>query len=249
MPIGNGGIIGVANDPTDTVASGVWDLIEQFKAEKAGDWPIFVPPYTAIGQPIEGGFWAGDISTNGDGIATHHLIVAPDSTGRSSLSWRSPAGATPGADSVIDGPQNTADMVADGNSTVYPAAHFCNDATIGGFTDWYMPALNELRVLYVNLKPTTASNATNVGTNVNEVPARASNYTSGSPAQTSSTAFQSGGAQAFTNAGGGFVEYWSSTEASANNAQIVRFANGAGTSLAKTGEGSPVVRCIRRVPV
>jgi hypothetical protein len=40
MPIGNGGIIGVANNPTDTVASGVWSLQEQFKAEQAGDWPV-----------------------------------------------------------------------------------------------------------------------------------------------------------------------------------------------------------------
>jgi hypothetical protein len=39
MPIGNGGIIGVANNPTSSVATGIWSLQEQFKAEKAGDWP------------------------------------------------------------------------------------------------------------------------------------------------------------------------------------------------------------------
>jgi hypothetical protein len=39
MPIGNGGIIGVANDPTSSVASGVWSLQEQELAKKAGAWP------------------------------------------------------------------------------------------------------------------------------------------------------------------------------------------------------------------
>jgi hypothetical protein len=45
-------------------------------------------------------------------------------------------------------------MVADGSATVYPSAHFCNNLTVGGFTDWYMPAKNELEVCYYNLKPT-----------------------------------------------------------------------------------------------
>jgi hypothetical protein len=39
MPIWNGGIIGVANDPTSSVASGVWSLQEQELAKKAGAWP------------------------------------------------------------------------------------------------------------------------------------------------------------------------------------------------------------------
>jgi hypothetical protein len=39
MPIGNGGIIGVANTPTLNSASGVWSLQEQELAEKAGAWP------------------------------------------------------------------------------------------------------------------------------------------------------------------------------------------------------------------
>jgi hypothetical protein len=43
MPIGNGGIIGVANNPTNSVATGVWSLQEQFKAEKASNWPSPIP--------------------------------------------------------------------------------------------------------------------------------------------------------------------------------------------------------------
>jgi hypothetical protein len=200
------------------------------------------PPPGAIGSAYEGGFYAGEISVAGNGVASHYLVVAPISTGQTQNQWKNTRTATPGADSVIDGPQNTADMVADGNSTVYPCAHFCNDAVIGGFSDWYMPARNELEVCYFNLKPTTTSNSTVSGINPNAVPARASNYSSGNPAQTSAAAFQSGGAEAFDAA-----SYWTSSEFSAVYARFQSFSNGVQTNDRK--DVSNFVRAIRRVPV
>jgi hypothetical protein len=200
------------------------------------------PPGVAIGDAYEGGFYAGDISVAGNGVASHYLVVAPLSTGQTQLAWKNADTATPGADSDIDGPQNTADMVADGNSTVYPCAHFCNNAVIGGFSDWYMPAKNELEVCYFNLKPTTASNNTSSGINPNAVPARASNYTSGNPAQTSAAAFQSGGAEPFVAA-----FYWSSTEFSINTGRRQGFSSGYQGSSGKSN--SYRVRAVRRVAV
>lgn len=179
------------------------------------------PPPGAIGSAYEGGFYAGEISTTANSVATHYLVIGPLSSGQSQLVWKNDNTATPGADSVIDGPQNTEDMVADGTSTVYPAAHFCNNLSIGGFSDWYMPAQNELEVCYFNLKPTTTSNNTSSGTNTNAVPSRGSNYTAGTPAQTSAAAFQTGGAEAFAAA-----RYWSSTELSATTARLQLFYNG-----------------------
>jgi hypothetical protein len=129
------------------------------------------------------------------------------------------------------------------NNASHPAAQFCEGLTIGGFSDWYMPAKNELEVCYFNLKPTTASNNTSSGTNTNAVPSRGSNYTSGTPAQTSAAAFIiSTGAEAFAVAA-----YWSSTEASATEAWNQFFASG--------NQGYPPkasfyrVRAIRRVAV
>ena len=196
----------------------------------------------AIGAAYEGGFFAGQISTAGNSIADYNLVVAPLSSGKSTLDWKNATTATPGADSVIDGPQNTADMVADGNSTVYPSAHFCNNLVIGGFSDWYMPASNELDVIYFNLKPGTQSNNVSGGINPNAVPARASNYTSGSPAQTSAAAFQTGGAEAFTA-----FRNRSSTEYSATAAITQSFADGLqyGQSKILTQD----VRGVRRVAV
>jgi hypothetical protein len=165
------------------------------------------PAPTVIGQAYGGGFWVGEISTSGNGVATHNLVVGPLSTAQTTLKWKNANTATTGADSNIDGPQNTADMVADGNATVYPAAHFCNDLTTGGYSDWYLPAKNELEIYYFNLKTTTTSNNAGSGINPNAVPARIANYTAGNPAQTSAAAFQTGGAQAFTDA-----FYWSSSD-------------------------------------
>ena len=235
-----GGVIS-ATAPTTSSSSakGVWTLPQQLQAIAAGNWPS--PPPTTIGQAYGGGFYAGQIGVSS--VATHYIVVGPVSTAQNAAtSWKNVNTATTGADSVIDGPQNTADMVADGNSTVYPAAHFCNNLVIGGYSDWYMPALNELEVCYYNLKPTTTNNVTSSGINANAVPARASNYTTSIPAQTSVTDFQSTGAEDFAVA-----YYWSSTETGATYAKHQFFSNGNQVNTYKNDVSS--VRAIRRVAV
>ena len=195
---------------------------------------------TVIGQAFGGGFYAGQIGVSS--VATHYLVVGPDSTAQSNLAWKNANTATTGADSSIDGPQNTADMVADGNSTVYPCAHFCNDLVIGGFSDWYMPAKNELEVCYFNLKPRTNLNDTSSGINANAVPARASNYTSLNPLQTSAADFQSTGSEYFLGV------YWSSTEFSSTQGCAQYFYTGKQyNGLNKSF--SYYVRAVRRVAV
>ena len=219
--------------------SGVFTLQAQMQAKAANNWPVFIP---AIGAAYEGGFFAGQIGVGG--VATHNLVIGPTASAEnSSKQWKNAGTATAGADSDINGPQNTADIVADGNSTVYPAAHFCNDLVIGGYSDWYMPAKNEIEVCYYNLKPTTASNNTSVGINANAVPARASNYTAGTPAQTSATNFKSPSGTEYITAG----YYWSSTENSATNAWLKLFSDGDQYGYDKTT--SVRVRAIRRVAV
>jgi len=196
-----------------------------------------------IGAAYEGGFFAGQISTAGNGIADYNLVVAPKSSGdNASTQWKNVNSDTPGATSVIDGPQNTADIVADGNSTVYPAAHFCNNLTIGGFSDWYMPAKNELEVCYFNLKPTTTSNSTASGTNTNAVPSRGSNYTAGTPAQTAATDFQTGNTEAFD-----IANYLSSTESDVATSNGQGF--GIGNQVTEVKDVVRSVRAVRRVAV
>lgn len=193
----------------------------------------------AIGSALGGGFLAGQISTAGNGIADYNLVVGPKATAESTKQYRtSNTSGDPTSD--INGPTNSATM----DNASHPAAEFCEALTIGGFSDWYMPAKNELEVCYYNLKPTTTNNQTGSGINPNAVPARASNYTTGTPAQTSATDFQSGGTEAFTSAD----SYWSSTQgANPIGARFQYFGNGYQEQTGKVTNYK--VRAIRRVAV
>jgi hypothetical protein len=199
----------------------------------------FGPSELQIGDAYEGGFFAGQISTAGTGVADYNLVIAPKSSGEnSSKQWKTSNTTTAGTGSVIDGPTNSSNM----NNASHPAAEFCEGLTIGGFSDWYMPAKNELEVCYFNLKPTTDSNNTSSGTNTNAVPSRGSDYTAGTPAQTSATDFQTGNTEAFAASG-----YWSSTQDSSTTAFGQNF--NIGNLLFNDKDDSAYVRAVRRVAV
>jgi len=200
----------------------------------------FGPP--AIGGVFGGGYYAGSISTAGNSVADYYLVVGPVASAQSTLKWKLVGTSTTGTNSVIDGPGNSAVM----NDATHPAAQFCEAVTAGGFTDWYMPAKNELEVCYYNLKPTTTNNTTSSGINANAVPARASNYTTGTPAQTSATDFKDTGAEDFGTGSG----YWSSSQ----NTSIASLAWGQSFSNGYQDYGGGKinaypVRAIRRVAV
>jgi hypothetical protein len=192
----------------------------------------------AIGDAAGGGFYAGQIGVSG--VATHYLIVGPRSSAQGSYNWKNSNTNTTGTSSDIDGPTNSANM----NNSAHPGAQFCEALTIGGFTDWYMPAKNELEICYFNLKPGTTSNTTVSGINPNAVPARASNYTGGNPAQTSATSFQTSGAEAFSASG---TYYWCSTQTSTTQAASQDFQTG----FQDTGnkDNPQPTRAVRRIPV
>ena len=149
-----------------------------------------------IGDFYEGGYFAGYISQNANCTATHGLIVAPAASGyngKSTLQQKTSNTETSGTSNLYDGATNTANS----DDSDHPAASYCAGLTINSYSDWYLPAEYELQIAYYNLKPTTASNTTSDGNNPYAVPARSGNFTTGDPAQTSVSAFQSGGAQAF----------------------------------------------------
>lgn len=54
-----------------------------------------------------------------------------------------------GAFSTTDGKANTAEIVADIGEGDY-AAYLCDTLTAHGYSDWYLPSVNELNVLYEN---------------------------------------------------------------------------------------------------
>ena len=177
------------------------------------------PANLPIGQEYQGGYFAGYISQTANGVATHGLIVAPKETGESSsLQWKTTTTTTSGTSNEYDGAANTASM-SDAN---HPAANFCAGLTIGGYSDWYLPAFYEIDIAYFNLKPTTTSNNNDTGANPYSVPERTVDYTAGNPAQTSVSIFQSGGSQAFVTAS----EYWTSLQGDATFSYLFSFDDG-----------------------
>ena len=188
-----------------------------------------------IGDAYEGGYFAGYISHTADGNPTHALIVAPRATGATgssytlttNLQWKTANSATAGTDSAFDGAANTAAMVTAGIAN-HPAANFCVGLSIGGYSDWYLPARYELDIAYFNLKPGTGANDTNWGSNIYSVPRRPLNNAPLFPRQTALTAFNTT-AEAFVA-----DNHWSSSQTSAPIGWFFNFTNGIHFNSAKT---------------
>ena len=184
-----------------------------------------------IGDFYEGGYFAGYISQTADGNATHGLIVAPADSGYDlGYQYKTSNTATSGTSSTYDGAANTANMA----NTSHPAANYCANLTINGYSDWYLPALYELEIAYYNLKPSSSTNWGNdPTTNPYAVPARTSNYTATDPAKTSVALFDGttdpAGAESFI-AKQIFIYllsfHWTSTSSSNSQATMIDFRSG-----------------------
>ncbi len=83
----------------------------------------------------------------------HGLIVAPsDQTGTNLMRWYNGSYTTTGAtgSAIGTGKTNTNTIIAKQGAGSY-AAMLCHNLTLGGFNDWYLPSLYELRVIYWNV--------------------------------------------------------------------------------------------------
>lgn len=214
--------------------------------------PATQPP--PIGSAYEGGYYAGTIILSN---VAYYLIVAPKATGETTAIWSSSSQSAPGGTRTLHNGLNATNASLSLSPDSYPAAKFCRNLTIGGYTDWYMPARDELELCYRNLKPSTTSNATSIrnksaltyspyndlstdthGINRNSSPVGAA-YTASNPARTSVVLFQSGQAESFGS------DYWCSSENSLSSAWIQYFSDGAQWSDTKTITHR--VRAVRKV--
>ena len=167
-------------------------------------------------------------------MAKYRVIVAPKASGEnSSITYKNANSAAPSACSTLtEGKKATDAMVAADTSTVYPAAWWCHNLSIGSKTDWYLPARDELELAWRNLKLTADANyvvtdrptgatpnymnlgsygdtANTHGLDNNSSPTGAA-HTAGDPAQVAAGKnFRTGESEAF---GYGSYSYWSSSE-------------------------------------
>ena len=121
--------------------------------------------------------------------------MAPKAEGETTAQFKTRNTATTGSRSLRDGLANS-NAMANGD---HPAAAFCRDLEIGGFTDWYLPSRHEAALMAENLMP-------------------GEGYV---PEQTTAEAFQKGGVEAFAQ-----DWYWTSTEFGSGSAWVQYFTNG-----------------------
>ena len=149
-----------------------------------------ITPPERVGDPWQGGFYAGQISVGG---TTWGLVVAPRATGYTETQPMNTAtGVNTTAFSRWDGVGNMDLMVG----AAWPAANWARGLTIGGFSDWHLPAEDQLDLCYRSFRPVNAPN-TSWGENPSMVPPKG-NYTSTDPAATTVPAFMAGGEEDFT---------------------------------------------------
>lgn len=188
----------------------------------------------SVGDAFMGGYYAGTIDTTRNNIIAadssqvglkYALIVAPKSLETLKL-YKTVATAAPTAALTRwNGLAASAAM----NSTTYPAADYCNTLSYpsDGASAWYLPAMDELELVYRNLKPTTNGNAnalrpastfpptiTSEGENISSYP-MGDAYTSPIPEQTTNTLFRNTGAQYIS------TPIWSSTESEIASAWLM----------------------------
>lgn len=170
----------------------------------------------AIGQPFGGGFVTG--ITRDPDTGKRYLNITAGAAHELKGEWGEYGVRIEGADSFTNSRTNTEAMAAAGSELAQQVLAL----DIGGFTDWAIPARDVQELQYRHFKPTTEENWANSrnGDNPNSEPV-GQLYTEESPAQTTLTAFQEGGAEAFRD-----TWYWSSTQRSADTAFRMSFDGG-----------------------
>ncbi|WP_343728503.1 DUF1566 domain-containing protein [Duganella sp.] len=191
-----------------------------------------------FGAPLAGGYFVGVIEVKGQRYA---VVVSPVVSGEFQGKWNDDVSLVSGATSRCDGLANTKAMAEAGSDL----AKAVLGTTINGYSDWYIPAKDELEMAYRQLKPTQQTNYADGddGINPSSIPAGKA-YTKASPEQTTVALFADGGREAFKAAW-----YWTSSqhEATAHCAWSQGFNDGFQLNSHKSAAGR--VRAFRRFAI
>lgn len=112
-------------------------------------------------DPIFAGFMVYN-DTNSADAGTCKPLYVTNANQSTSSQWKTSTGADDIAtDSTEDGKINDGQVP---NSSTFPAFKLCKDLTDGGFSDWYLPARDELNLLWKNASAIDANAAGNFTT-------------------------------------------------------------------------------------
>jgi hypothetical protein len=232
--------------------------VSAFALSKMFTTAAAAPSIPPIGSVYGGGFVAGYFRI---GVQKYVLIVAPRSVGEHSAIRFSEHyhNMAVSSQSTFDGLANTNAMAVANQSFLgrFQAAAWVRSLVIAGFADWYMPARDELEIIYRYLKSDPNGNNTSqrqdgqqMGVNAYSDPIGAA-YTTLNPAQTAVTPFIQYGEEAFLSNS----PYWSSTRLSNQDTshekiwvQRMAGSNNGTQATGDSGSNYPV-RAVRRVAV
>ena len=126
-----------------------------------------------MGTPFGGGYYGGRIDySGGAGTAVYDLVISPQENEFNAVFGT-------GGTSVANGKTNT-------DASTGAAANAVRLLTIGGFSDWYVPAIYEMMIFARAFKNIDVANNTSMGANIYAVP-QVANFTVDDPARNPST--------------------------------------------------------------
>ena len=213
-----------------------------------------------VGQEYGGGFFVGqmygsNLTSGGgldDGGVIYNIIMAPKATGERGVQTTEKP-INPGTTTNFSDSQSFGKVAQDSNTdSNFVYWTWARNLTIGGFTDWYVPAILEMQLLYRALKPTGDSNNTSYGANPYGVPVPLGNYTPGSPAPTELAAFiEPSGTEYLSTHDAGDVNakrfYWTSTVTQPyDNRRVLAMSPRTGSLDEESSNNDAFVRVIRR---
>ena len=156
---GNLTFVGLAKDTVDPSAQGAKTLYLGNGTinivEGGSGYSVTITTYdstTVLGKRGPAGGWIAYDSGTYETNSWRFLEAAPADLS-SGIKWHNTGDITTGATAIAigTGQANTTTVVNQQGSGSY-AASICDNATINGYDDWFLPSKNELNLMYTNIK-------------------------------------------------------------------------------------------------